>query len=31
MQDNPEISFELPIRISVFEEEGSVYIIYKNQ
>lgn len=29
MQDNPDISYELPLRISVIKEENEVYIIYK--
>ncbi len=29
MQDNPEISFELPLRIAVFEEGEGVFVGYR--
>ena len=29
MEDNPEISYELPLRISIFSTESEVYMFYK--
>lgn len=30
MQDNPEISYDLPLRLSVFQEGKKVYLVYRS-
>lgn len=30
MQDNPEISYDLPLRLSIIQEGKKVYLVYKN-